>query len=173
MMFCMVEWCLRMPLPLLMETSDSEKSCLHKVFRVRVVDVCGERERECVWSVRETGVGGGGWECVCERERMWTCVFVSVCMCLFLYVCMCLFLYVCMWAYVSLFMCVQMHVCPCVHLMHRAKSTLLLSPLLPCVKLLMAPLSTCAVYAHRHLQFTHAYLIVCSQCILNVRQCIF
>ncbi|KAL8608299.1 hypothetical protein ACOMHN_042166 [Nucella lapillus] len=34
MMFCMVEWCLRMPLPLLMETSDTEKSCLHKVFRV-------------------------------------------------------------------------------------------------------------------------------------------
>ncbi|KAK7504780.1 hypothetical protein BaRGS_00003808 [Batillaria attramentaria] len=34
MMFCMVEWCLRMPVPLLMETSDSERSCLHKVFRV-------------------------------------------------------------------------------------------------------------------------------------------
>ncbi|XP_076442581.1 ral GTPase-activating protein subunit alpha-1-like isoform X3 [Babylonia areolata] len=34
MMFCMVEWCLRMPLPLLIETSDTEKSCLHKVFRV-------------------------------------------------------------------------------------------------------------------------------------------
>ena len=58
-MFCMVEWCLRMPLPLLMETSDSEKSCLHKVFRVRVVDVCGERERVCVICERDRGVGGG------------------------------------------------------------------------------------------------------------------
>ncbi|XP_070180609.1 ral GTPase-activating protein subunit alpha-1-like isoform X3 [Littorina saxatilis] len=34
MMFCMTEWCMRMPLPLLMETSDSERSCMYKVFRV-------------------------------------------------------------------------------------------------------------------------------------------
>ncbi|XP_025103645.1 ral GTPase-activating protein subunit alpha-1-like isoform X4 [Pomacea canaliculata] len=34
MMFCMVEWCMQMPLTLLMESSNSEKCCLHKVFRV-------------------------------------------------------------------------------------------------------------------------------------------
>ncbi|XP_055879751.1 ral GTPase-activating protein subunit alpha-2-like isoform X3 [Biomphalaria glabrata] len=34
MMFCMVEWCLKMPMPLLMETTDTDKSCIYKVFRV-------------------------------------------------------------------------------------------------------------------------------------------
>ncbi|KAH9496143.1 Ral GTPase-activating protein subunit alpha-1 [Bulinus truncatus] len=34
MMFCMVEWCLKMPMPLLMETSETDKSCIYKVFRV-------------------------------------------------------------------------------------------------------------------------------------------
>ena len=195
MMFCMVEWCLRMPLPLLMETSDSEKSCLHKVFRVRVVDVCGQRESVCVCDLWDGGGGGGGgWECVCERERESVCVWSggggdeSVCVrgrecghvCLFLYVCVCFSMSVCVCFSMSVCVCFYMSVCEpmfhcfCVYrcmyvhmftCMLWAKSTLLLSPLLPCVKLLMAPLSTCAVYAHRHLQFTHAYLIVCSQCI--------
>ncbi|XP_067682813.1 ral GTPase-activating protein subunit alpha-1-like isoform X5 [Haliotis asinina] len=34
MMFCMVEWCLKIPMQLLMETTDSERSCIYKVFRV-------------------------------------------------------------------------------------------------------------------------------------------
>ncbi|CAL1547567.1 unnamed protein product [Lymnaea stagnalis] len=34
MMFCMVEWCLKMPMALLMETTDSDKCCIYKVFRV-------------------------------------------------------------------------------------------------------------------------------------------
>ncbi|XP_059157319.1 ral GTPase-activating protein subunit alpha-1-like isoform X3 [Physella acuta] len=34
MMFCMVEWCLKMPVALLMETTESDKSCIYKVFRV-------------------------------------------------------------------------------------------------------------------------------------------
>ncbi|CAG5132354.1 unnamed protein product, partial [Candidula unifasciata] len=34
MMFAMVEWCLKMPIQLLMETTDTDKSCIYKVFRV-------------------------------------------------------------------------------------------------------------------------------------------
>ncbi|CAG5136422.1 unnamed protein product, partial [Candidula unifasciata] len=34
MMFTMVEWCLQMPMSLLIETTDTDKSCIYKVFRV-------------------------------------------------------------------------------------------------------------------------------------------
>ena len=34
MLFCMVDWCLRIPIPILTESVEGENSCLHKVFRV-------------------------------------------------------------------------------------------------------------------------------------------
>ncbi|KAK3092349.1 hypothetical protein FSP39_001673 [Pinctada imbricata] len=41
MMFCMVEWCMRMPVCLLLETSDTDRSTLFKVFTVLDTSVKG------------------------------------------------------------------------------------------------------------------------------------
>ncbi|KAJ8308029.1 hypothetical protein KUTeg_012903 [Tegillarca granosa] len=41
MMFCMVEWCTKMPVGLLLETTDTDKGCLYKVFHVLDIAVKG------------------------------------------------------------------------------------------------------------------------------------
>lgn len=37
MLFCVVEWCMKMPISLLLETTDTDRSCVFKVFQVRVL----------------------------------------------------------------------------------------------------------------------------------------
>ncbi|XP_041353753.1 ral GTPase-activating protein subunit alpha-1-like isoform X2 [Gigantopelta aegis] len=41
MMFCMVEWCMKMPITLLMESTVEDRSCLYKVFRILHSSVTG------------------------------------------------------------------------------------------------------------------------------------
>ncbi|XP_022332235.2 ral GTPase-activating protein subunit alpha-1-like isoform X3 [Crassostrea virginica] len=41
MLFCVVEWCMKMPISLLLETSDTDRSCVFKVFQVLDVAVKG------------------------------------------------------------------------------------------------------------------------------------
>uniref|UniRef100_A0A8W8IDE3 Rap-GAP domain-containing protein n=1 Tax=Magallana gigas TaxID=29159 RepID=A0A8W8IDE3_MAGGI len=41
MLFCVVEWCMKMPISLLLETTDTDKSCVFKVFQVLDVAVKG------------------------------------------------------------------------------------------------------------------------------------
>ncbi|RUS74693.1 hypothetical protein EGW08_017551 [Elysia chlorotica] len=77
MMFCMVEWCLKMPMPLLMETTDTDKSCIYKVFRVLHSAVTGHSSSSLtrvskslsdflldtdytnIWETAQNGAGGG------------------------------------------------------------------------------------------------------------------
>ena len=171
MMFCMVEWCLRMPLPLLMETSDSEKSCLHKVFRVRVVDVCGERESVCVcvWSVRR----GGMRVCVWEGENVDMCV----CFCMYVFVSLCLYVFVSICLYVSL--CFIVSVCTDACMSICSLACFEQNPLccwahcyhvLNCwwhlfLRVQFMLTDTCNSHMHTSLSAVSAYL--------NVRQCIF
>ncbi|XP_033736327.1 ral GTPase-activating protein subunit alpha-1-like isoform X2 [Pecten maximus] len=44
MMFCMAEWCLRMPIHLLLETTDTDKGCVYKVFEVLNTAVRGHTQ---------------------------------------------------------------------------------------------------------------------------------
>ncbi|XP_056021439.1 ral GTPase-activating protein subunit alpha-1-like isoform X5 [Ostrea edulis] len=41
MLFCVVEWCMRMPISLLLETTDTDRSCVFKVFQVLDLAVKG------------------------------------------------------------------------------------------------------------------------------------
>ena len=38
MMACVVEWCLKIPVHSMLETSESDKGCLFNVFQVRLVE---------------------------------------------------------------------------------------------------------------------------------------
>lgn len=37
MMFCVVDWCMHMPINSLLETTDSDKGCIYKVFQVLTI----------------------------------------------------------------------------------------------------------------------------------------
>ncbi|XP_062620262.1 ral GTPase-activating protein subunit alpha-1-like [Saccostrea cucullata] len=41
MLFCVVEWCMKMPISLVLETTDTDRSCVYKVFQVLDVAVKG------------------------------------------------------------------------------------------------------------------------------------
>lgn len=48
MLFCVVEWCMKMPISLLLETTDTDRSCVFKVFQVGVLIMT-----LCVYSIKQ------------------------------------------------------------------------------------------------------------------------
>ncbi|GFO04867.1 ral GTPase-activating protein subunit alpha-1, partial [Plakobranchus ocellatus] len=85
MMFCMVEWCLKMPMPLLMETTETDKSCIYKVFRVLHSAVTGHSSSSLtrvskslsdflldtdytnIWDTAQTSLAGGPQASAAQR----------------------------------------------------------------------------------------------------------
>ncbi|XP_071163711.1 ral GTPase-activating protein subunit alpha-1-like isoform X38 [Mytilus edulis] len=56
MMFCVVDWCMHMPINSLLETTDSDKGCIYKVFQMLNYAVSGHTE-ETLNQVKQSLIG--------------------------------------------------------------------------------------------------------------------